>query len=240
MTEAIEAALSKRSSSEAALILREYSHRINNEFASAISVISVAAGRSKTDEAKDALHAIKDQLLNYAQVHHVLQIPEHDIRVEATAYLRQLCRAISKSKLDGRGIELQLVGRKVNLSSERCWRLGLIVSELVTNAARHAFDGGGGSIRVRIRPVKSIVRCQVTDDGKATGNIRAGRGLKIIAELAKSLGGTFDQRFGSHGSLSVLKFPIRGSESERRTHTRSNRASLGTRVLAGHPKERKR
>jgi two-component sensor histidine kinase len=51
---------------EARLLLREFSHRINNEFASAIGMISIAAARAANDEAKVALAAVSDQLQNYA------------------------------------------------------------------------------------------------------------------------------------------------------------------------------
>ena len=102
---------SKRSSSEARLLLREYSHRINNEFASAIGAISVAAAHSASNEAKAVLAAVQDQLQNYAQVHHALQLPEHSSCIDVAAYLQQLCQAISRSKLDRKDIELRLVER---------------------------------------------------------------------------------------------------------------------------------
>lgn len=192
---------------EARLLLREYSHRINNEFASAISAISTVARRSTTDETRGALALIQDQLLNYAQVHHVLQMPEHSCDMDAADYLRGLCKAISRSKLDGKGIELVLVERKLHMNSEQCWRLGLIISELITNAARHAFDERGGVIRVELRPSRSFVECRVTDNGSSEANIRPGHGLKIVAALARSLGGTIEQRFGPRGATSVLVFP---------------------------------
>jgi len=100
MMQLIEIPSLKRSSSETRLLLREYSHRINNEFASAIGAISVAAAHSATNEAKAVLAAVQDQLQNYAQVHHALQLPEHSSCIDAAAYLQQLCRAISRSKLD--------------------------------------------------------------------------------------------------------------------------------------------
>ena len=145
----------------ARLLFREFSHRINNnnEFASAIGVISVAA-RSANDEAKVALAAVQDQLQTYALVHHALRMPEHAGCVDATAYLRQLCRAISRSRLESKGIELLLVERTFRMHSERCWRLGLIVSELITNAERHAFRNGGGMIRVELLPSLSFVECR--------------------------------------------------------------------------------
>jgi two-component sensor histidine kinase len=178
MDQLIEIRSSERFSSEARLLLREFSHRINNEFASAIGGISIAATRSANNEAKAALVAVQDQLQNYAQVHQALQMPEHRSCIDAAAYLRQLCRAISRSKLDSRGIKLLLVERAFRMDSERCWRLGLIVSELVTNAVRHALRNSGGLIRVELMPSTSFVECRVTDNGTGEANIRPGGGLK--------------------------------------------------------------
>jgi two-component sensor histidine kinase len=93
------------------------------------------------------------------------------------------------------------------MNSERCWRLGLIVSELITNSERHAFGNGGGSIRVELLASLSFVECRVTDNGTGEPNTCPGHGLKIVQALAKSLGGTIDQRFGPHGATAVLMFP---------------------------------
>ena len=152
-------------SSTTGLLLREFSHRINNEFASAIGMISVAAEHLGNGEAKATLAAVQDRLHNYARVQHALQIPEHRSRIDAAAYLRQLCRAICSAKLDAKGIKLLLVERTFQMDSERCWRLGLIVSELITNSARHAFGDNGGLIRVELLPSASIIECRVTDNG---------------------------------------------------------------------------
>jgi two-component sensor histidine kinase len=207
MAQTIEISSNEPSCAEAGLLLREYCHRTNNELASVISSISLAAARSKTVEAKRTLAAVMDQLDNYARVHHALQMPEHSTRIDACAYLRKLCRAISKSKLDNKGIQLVLVEQPFHLDSERCWRLGLIISELITNAAHHAFGHCGGVIRVELLPSKSSIECRVIDDGGSETEIHPGRGLKIIAALARSLGGTIDQQFGPLGSTTILSFP---------------------------------
>jgi two-component sensor histidine kinase len=210
-----EEALTSEVSDEARLLLREFSHRINNEFASAIGMISIAAARSANDEARVTLAAVEDQLQNYALVHHALRMPEHTSCIDATAYLRQLCRAISRSKLESKGIELRLVERTFQLNSERCWRLGLIVSELITNAERHAFRNGGGMIRVELLPSLSFVECRVTDNGTGEANTYPGHGLKIVEALAKSLGGAIDQHFGPQGAAAVLIFPADIDATER-------------------------
>jgi two-component sensor histidine kinase len=144
MNSVIEISAVEPTSSEEHLLLREFTHRANNEFASAISILALAARRSANDEVKIALATAQDRLRNYARVQHALQMPEHGTFIDATAYLRQLCRAISRSKLDCKGIELVFVERPLSMYSERSWRLGMIVSELITNAARHAFNERAG------------------------------------------------------------------------------------------------
>ena len=54
------------------------------------------------------------------------------------------------------GIELELASRPLKLRSERCWKLGLIVSELITNSARHAFGDRGGTIQVELSASGSL------------------------------------------------------------------------------------
>jgi two-component sensor histidine kinase len=113
-------------------------------------------------------------------------------------------------------MELRLVERTFQMNSERCWRLGLIVSELITNAERHAFrNGGGGSIRVELLPSTSFVECRVTDNGAGEESANRGRGLEIVESLAKSLGGTIDQHFGPQGATAVLIFPAEIDTTER-------------------------
>jgi two-component sensor histidine kinase len=188
--------------------MRELSHRINNEFTSAINLISLAAARSSNSEVKIALNTVNERLHNYADVHRTLQMPEHHTRVDAASYLRQLCLSFSRSKLESNNIKLVLAARPLLMQSDQCWRLGMIVYELITNAARHAFRGTEGEILVELWPAGALVECRVSDNGTGPKRIRPGRGLHIVQELAKRLGGGFEQSFGPHGSTSLLRFPV--------------------------------
>jgi hypothetical protein len=90
---------SQQSLSEEGALLHELNHRINNELAAAISTISLAAAHSENDEVKRALTGVTELLHHYADVHHALQMPEHDNPIDAAAYLSQLCVSLSQSKL---------------------------------------------------------------------------------------------------------------------------------------------
>jgi two-component sensor histidine kinase len=189
------------------ILLHELNHRVNNEFAAAISVVSLKAARSGNDEVKAALSGIAEVLHQYADVHRALQMPEGDADLDAEAYLRKLCLSISRSYLDHRKIELVLATTPLHLESDRCWRLGMIVYELIINSARHAFSTGKGEIRVELSRADGFVRCSVIDNGTGAAAVAPGRGLKIIDELSQSLGGHFVQRFGPRGARSFLVFP---------------------------------
>jgi two-component sensor histidine kinase len=189
------------------MLLRELNHRINNEFAAIIGAVSLAAASSNSDEVKIALADVTQLLHRYADIHHALQMPSHDALIDAAAYLSQLCLSISRSMLDGRKIRLVLAAQSIQLQAERCRRLGMIVYELITNAARHAFVDGSGEIRVAIWRDGAFVKCSVRDSGSAAVNIQLGRGLKIVDALSKALGGRFKQTLGSQGSKALVVFP---------------------------------
>jgi len=136
-------------------------------------------------------------------------MPASNDCIDASAYLRDLCRSISLSKLENRNIELVLVESQFRMSSERCWLLGMIVAELITNAVRHAFGQQGGTIRIECRKSGAFVECRVSDNGSAsTADVRPGSGLRIIEALAQKLDAEFQFNFEEDGSESVLILPI--------------------------------
>ena len=192
-------ASSKISSTD--VLLREFTHRVKNEFASAIQVVSFAAEKSRDRKVKAALEGVMEKLHDYASVHRALQMPSGNDCIDASAYLRDLCGSIGRSKLENKNIELVLVERPFRMSSERCWLLGMIVAELIANAARHAFDASGGTIRIECQASGALVECRVRDNGSAsTPSVRPGSGLRIIDALAQKLDAGFQFNLGEAGS----------------------------------------
>jgi two-component sensor histidine kinase len=221
------------------LLLREITHRINNEFASAIQVVSFTAARSPDQNVKAALAGVMEQLRNFARVHHALQMPASDDCIDARAYLRALCDSIGRSKLQSRNMELVLLESPFQMSSERCWMMGMIVAELITNAVRHAFDGQGGTIEVECRRSGAFVECRVSDNGSASSaDVRPGSGLKIIWALAQGLGASFKFNFGEHGSQAVLIIPVESDGGEERTSFRRTQERAAHCVPAAEQKQR--
>jgi two-component sensor histidine kinase len=192
------------------LLVRELTHRVNNEFTSMIELISLTAARSSCDEVKNALTGVMNLLYDYAGGHRALEMPTHSTVIDASDYIRALCQSIRRTKLDRREIELVLVEHPLQMRSERCWKLGMIVSELITNSARHAFDDRGGTIRIELSGSGRFAECCVMDNGSSRGCDKPGQGLKIVEALARELNGEIVHHFGADGAQSVLIFPISG------------------------------
>jgi two-component sensor histidine kinase len=143
---------------DGSLLLRELNHRIKNELTSAIYAVSAKAVRSDSVAVKAALLEVVDLLHQCADVHRALNMPDQGRLTDAARYLQQLCFAITKYRLDRLAIRVLFSADDLRLEGERCWKLGLILSELLTNVARHAqFDAGHPELRVELMLAGNIV-----------------------------------------------------------------------------------
>ena len=143
-------------------LLRELNHRIANDFTAAINVVALAAVRAENAEVKTALNGVVELLLEHGEAHRALAMPDDDGLIDAAQHVRKLGRVISRGRLKRMGINLVFAADKLPIEAERCWRLALVVHELVTNAARHAsFDGRYGEIRIELERAGVFVNCRV-------------------------------------------------------------------------------
>jgi two-component sensor histidine kinase len=200
---------------DGSMLLRELDHRIKNELTSAIYAVSAKAVRSENVAAKVALLDVVDLLHHWADVHRALYMPDQGRLTDAARYLHQLCFSITKYQLDSLAIRVSFSADDLRLEGERCWKLGLIVSELLTNVARHAqFDARDPKLWVELMLAGDVVKCRVSDNGSASEPVRRGRGLSIIDELATSLGGRVNTICAVNRCSFLLTFRL--TEAEQR------------------------
>jgi two-component sensor histidine kinase len=215
---------------DGSLLLRELNHRITNELTVAIYAVSAKAVRSDSVAVKAVLLDVVDLLHQWGDVHRALRMPEQGDLTDAATYLQQLCFAVTKYRLDSLAIRVLFSADDLRLEGERCWKVGLIVSELLTNVARHAqFDARHPELRVELLLAGNVVKCRVSDNGSAPEPIRRSGGLAIVGELASSLGGRVHTSCAAEGSFFLLTFPL--TEAEQRaagaTHVVLKRRKMG-------------
>ena len=198
---------------DGSLLLRELNHRVNNELTSTICTISAKAMRSDDVAVKAALLDVVELLHDCADVHKAIRMPDPGRLADAARYLQDLCFSITKYRLNRLSIRLLCSADDLRLDGERCWKLGLIVSELLTNVAQHArFDDRHPEAKVELLRAGNLVRCTVSDNGMPSDLIVRGRGLGIVGELASSLGGRVHSSCATEGSSFLLTFPLIESE----------------------------
>ena len=187
-------------------LLRERGHRVRSEFASAINLVSVAAVRTESPDVKTALNDFVELL----HAHVVLVMPDRDKLVDAAEYLCNLGWAVNSSTLHRIKINLINSADTLPLETERCWLLGLVAKDLVTNAVRHAcfFGTREGKISIELTWEGSFVHCAVSDNGPGMARARPVRGLRIAHNLARSLGGRIGHWFDDEGTSFVVTFPF--------------------------------
>jgi two-component sensor histidine kinase len=189
------------------LYVAEFLHRVHNEYTCAISLATRLAARSSHEETRAALVQIINRLHNMATTHQLLQPPLTVAFVDLSASLTQLCHAMSSFELADRGIELHLaITEPVLLDAKRCWQAELIISELITNALRHAFSFRGGRISVAAKAASGQVICRVSDDGSPTTNLKRGLGSELIDALAADLNGYVERIHNASGTTVTLFF----------------------------------
>ncbi|TAJ72793.1 MAG: sensor histidine kinase [Phenylobacterium sp.] len=188
-------------------LVEEISHRVANEYAEAIAGLSLAAAGSPRCEVKQALRAAAERLHAHAESHRAL-LPPIQGQVNLADHVGRLCSAFSKATLADRQVRLAVETDDIWLASDRAWRIGLAVAELVRNAARHGLRGRAGAIVVQVALAGDEVVCSVGDDGVAASAVQPGRGVSLVQALAMELGGSVEWWFSQRGSVARLRAPI--------------------------------
>jgi two-component sensor histidine kinase len=103
-------------------------------------------------------------------------------------------------------------GEGLLLDADRAIPLGLAVSEVVTNALRHAFAGrDGGTVMVEAAVERLMLIVRISDDGVGMPAESAGAGLgsRLIRSLAARLGATVQvQSSPRDGTVVTLRLPL--------------------------------
>lgn len=194
---------------DAWLYLDEITHRALNDYTATISMLRLASMSMKDAVGQTALAAATSRLESAARTYQALRPSRGGAVRNLEDELERLCSSLASSILADRFIKLTLASEPVMLTARRSWQVSLIISELVTNAAKHAFGATrGGNISVSVRAVGRTLQCAVSDDGSASPDFAPGRGAGIVDSLAADLGGSISWALSSKGSTVLLCVPL--------------------------------
>lgn len=213
----------KALAAERALLLREVNHRVSNSLQLIASLLQLQS-RGSTPEVKDALLEAHNRVLAVAKVHRSLYTSENVQSVALHRYLEALTNDIQSASGEvNQPGHFTLVCDPIEIEPDRAVAVGVMVTELIFNARKHAYpDGAAGPIRVRLKAVhqhESLL--SVEDDGVGFADGRSpdesGLGTIIVKAMSQKLGAAVRYEGKRPGTRVSVSFdPTHSHESPRK------------------------
>lgn len=196
----------------AEMLLAEVNHRVANSLALVSSLVRMQVSAVVDPGAKAALAETQARITAIANLHRSLYTSTDVQQVDLAAYLETLVGELGNSiTASGRTPTIKLHAEPVSIKTDRAVSVGMIATELVTNALKYAYPVGEGEVRVSLsRTPPNQVTLSVADDGVGwTGNGTAkgsGLGGKIIAAMSKRLAARLEYHDRPIGTLAAITF----------------------------------
>jgi len=175
------------------LLIREVHHRTKNNLQMLCSLLELQAEAIQSPEGKEALELSTSRIYAIARLYEQLYRSMRSGQVMLCEYLAGLAKMFQDT-WHGSGITFRLPqSRGIYLDIDRAIPCGLILNELFTNAAKHAFPPGTtGEVGAEVVALGDQIQLRVWDNGRGLPAgldlQRAGSlGLRLVRILAQRL-----------------------------------------------------
>ena len=197
-----------------AMLTREMSHRVKNSLASVVGLLRVQSHSAPSEEVRDALKDAASRITTIAQVHDHLWRSTRIGYVDIADFAGELCRKLQETISH----TVRCTFAHLMISADKAIPLGLLINELVTNSAKHAYPDGAGDIEVSGERRGDDLHVEVSDRGVGLpkdfdiDQPRASLGFKVIKSLVAQLDGRIDVASNTPNGVTVqLDVPLEQS-----------------------------
>lgn len=197
----------------AEILLGEVNHRVANSLAMVAALVGLQANAIKNEEAKQALSETQMRIQAIAGVHRHLYSTDDVRSVQIADYLHGLLAEL-ETTIQAGGSQSRIVvnADPIAIPTQKAASVGVIVTELVTNAIKYAYTPGAqGEIRVVVTEGDGIATLRVEDDGvgyDGSGPAQGtGLGSRIVKAMTHGLSGTVTYAAGLNGTTATVAFP---------------------------------
>jgi two-component sensor histidine kinase/PAS domain-containing protein len=193
------------------VLLEELEHRVGNSLQIIAAIILMKSRMVTSEETRLQLQDAHKRVMSVAAVQRHLHATGASGPVEMAPYLTQLCDSLKTSMIgDYRPTTLKVTSDAGTVTSREAVSLGLIVTELILNALKHAFtdDRTDRQIAVGFAVAGTNWKLSVEDNGVGApvgvfAQPKSGLGTSIVNALAQQLEARVDVVSGRQGT-SVL------------------------------------
>ncbi len=190
------------------VLLEELEHRVGNSLQIIASIILMKSRMVTSEESRLQLQDAHKRVMSVAAVQRHLHATGTVGPVEMAPYLTQLCDSLKTSMIgDYRPATLKVTSDAGTVGSREAVSLGLIVTELILNALKHAFtdDRTDRQIAVGFAIAGTNWKLSVVDNGIGApvgvfAQAKSGLGTTIVNALAQQLEARVDVVSGRQGT----------------------------------------
>ena len=198
-------------------LLTEIQHRVKNHLSMIVSLIRLQAKEQSAEGNFEALSRRVESLqLLYEEMTAARKRHNRDV-IDLGAYLARVTNTIAY--IDGRsGIRVNVDTEPMEASTDKAVKIGLIVSELLTNALQHGFKGrDSGMVELKTQRLSAdALRIVVSDDGVGMTDTDESQGLgtRILNSLVESVEAGLTYSTSDVGTVAVLDIPKRAADPQ--------------------------
>jgi two-component sensor histidine kinase len=174
------------------MLLQEVHHRTKNNLQMLCDLLYLQMEGLEDADRRGMLQDTYARIYAIAKLHEQLYQSLDRGRVSVGKYLERLVEGVQKLH-ERLPLRVQVEGDEPELDADRAIHLGLMVNELLTNVAKHAFpDGAAGEAGVRVRTTDGRLELQIWDTGRGLPDgvdLEAAHtlGLRIVRILSRRL-----------------------------------------------------
>jgi len=200
---------------EKEILLKEVHHRVKNSLQIISSLLNLQESQLTDEIAIDALRNSKTRIQTIALMHQSLYQRDADLgKANSATYLQN----ILDLQLDALSHTRKQLATETNfvdleLSIDQAVPLGLIASEIINNALKHAYaETAHPKLSLRTEIIGKELKLEISDNGKGfdSDDFRnhSSLGLEIVEALNNQLHGTMECHSNSQGTTFTFLFPI--------------------------------
>ena len=157
----------KESLRQQEILVKEIHHRVKNNLNIVVSLLKLQRDEiDSVDKAKEAFDESMKRIYSMALIHESLYRRDKLSEVEMDSYISAMLEQIKYSISSVSDIEYVLDLEKIHLDITRAVPCGIIINELITNAAKHAFtDDTPKKIVISLKRKDGTIHLSVSDNG---------------------------------------------------------------------------
>lgn len=201
-------------------LIREIHHRVKNNMQIVVSLLKLQSKKITNEDALVALGESQNRIRALAMIHEILYQSEDLSSIPFKQYLNKLSRHIAIAySVASKGVRFNANTQVTSLHIDQAVPVGLIITELVSNAIKYAFPDNNGEVSVKVKPYKKN-QCEliVWDNGVGfppNFDIKTSEtlGLRLTCRLAQDqLNGSIEI-IHNDGTEIIIRFPLKQSNS---------------------------